>query len=201
MTRAIAVYGLSFLSNRFTHSDISLAEQTILGWGGLRGSVSIALALSIPATLPDREGIIATVFGAVLFTLLVQGLTIQPLLKQLHLLGDQPVRQQYMELIAHQVALNRVLQHLGQIEQRPGIESEFYRYQETLVKGELSRLQSDINQLQDEYPNLSGFMMQQLREELLSIEADTYAEFVRAGRLNQELAPLLETVLEDGGTL
>jgi monovalent cation:H+ antiporter, CPA1 family len=39
--------------------------------------------------------------------------------------------------------------------------------------------------------------MEQLREELLAIEADTYAELVRTGRLNQELAPLLQTVLEE----
>jgi CPA1 family monovalent cation:H+ antiporter len=169
----------------------------VLWWGGLRGSVSIALALSIPAVLPDREGIIATVFGAVLFTLLIQGLTIPPLLKQLNLLGNQPIRQHYEELMAHQVALNRVLNHLTQAEQRSCLEPEFYRYQETLVNGELTRLKSEIEQLQDEYPNLQHFMVEQLREELLAIEATTYAELVRAGRLNQELAPLLQTVLAD----
>ncbi|MGA7936014.1 MAG: sodium:proton antiporter, partial [Kovacikia sp.] len=144
---------------------------------------------------PEREGIIATVFGAVLFTLLMQGLTIPPLLKGLNLLGNQPIRQHYEELIAHQSALSRVLKHLTQMEQRSGIEPEFYRYQETLVKGELTRVQSEIEQLQDEYPNLQNFMVEQLREELFAIEATTYAEFVRAGRLNQELSPLLQTVL------
>lgn len=84
LTRAIAVYGLGFLSNSITASDISTADQAILWWGGLRGSVSIALALSIPEGLSDREGIIATVFGAVLFTLLVQGLTIPSLLKRMN---------------------------------------------------------------------------------------------------------------------
>ncbi|WP_199337037.1 cation:proton antiporter [Oscillatoria sp. FACHB-1407] len=197
LTRAAAIYSLGFLSNRLTYSDIPLREQTILWWGGLRGSVSIALALSIPTLLADRESIIATVFGVVLFTLLVQGLTIQPLLKRLHLLGDQPIREQYMERVAHQVALNRVLKHLSQAEQRPGIEPEFYRYQETLVKGELDRLQQEIDQLQDEYPNLQGFTTEQLREELLAIEADTYAEFVQAGRLNRELAPLLQIVFQE----
>jgi CPA1 family monovalent cation:H+ antiporter len=157
--------------------------------------VSIALALSILAALPDREDIIATVFGAVLFTLLIQGLTIPPLLKQLNLLGNQPLRQHYESLMAHQVALNRVLNHLTQAEQRSGIEPEFYRYQETLVKGELARLKREIEQLQDDYPNLQPFVVEQLREELLAIEATTYAGLIRAGHLNQELAPLLQTVL------
>lgn len=200
LTRAVAVYGLGFLSNRLAHSDIPLPGQTVLWWGGLRGSVSIALALSIPAVFAEREDIIATVFGVVLFTLLAQGLTIQPLLKWLRLLGDQPIREQYMEQVAHQIALKRVLQHLSSGEQRPGIDPEFYRYQETLVKGELEHVQQEMDKLQDEYPNLQRFITEQFRDELLAIEADTYAEFVRSGRLNSELAPLLQTVLKENAS-
>jgi monovalent cation:H+ antiporter, CPA1 family len=198
LTRAIAIYALSSLSNRFVNSSIPLQDQTVLWWGGLRGSVSIALALSIPAILPEREEIIATVFGVVLFTLLVQGLTVKPLLEKLNLLGDQPLRQRYSEAIARLAALNRVLQYLNQVEERPGVEPEFYRYQETLVKGELNRLQQEIDQLQNEYPNLRNFTAEQLRRELLSIEADTYAEFVKAGRLNQELSPFLQEDFPEG---
>jgi len=192
--RAVGILILSKLSTSITKSEISLPEQTILWWGGLRGSVSIALALSVPTTLPEREKIIATVFGVVLFTLLVQGLTIKPLLEKLNLLGDAPLREQYLELVARHVALERVLQHL-QADQRPGIDPEFRRYQETLIKGELADLRTKIDKLQDEYPNLQTFITEQFRGELLAIEADTYAEFVKSGRLNKELASMLEDVL------
>lgn len=123
-------------------------------------------------------------------------MTIQALLKKLQLLGDEPLRQQYLEIIARQTALNRVLQHLEQVEQRPGIEPEFCDYQEALIKGELERLEAEIERLQDEYPNMRDFTLEQLRSELLAIEADTYAEFVRSGRLNRELAPSLEQVID-----
>ena len=185
--RAISIYGLGGLSNRFAKSDIPLPDQTILWWGGLRGAVSIALALSVPESLPGRETVIATVFGTVLFTLLVQGLTIQPLLSKLDLLGDQPLQQRYLEAIAREAALNRVLEHLGDIDKHPGIDPEFYNYQVALVEGEISNLEIEIDRLKDEYPNLQTFISEQLREELLAIEADTYAELVRAGRLNREL--------------
>jgi CPA1 family monovalent cation:H+ antiporter len=187
LTRAIAIYGLGSLSNRLAQSEIPVPDRTVLWWGGLRGAVSIALALSVPESLPGREVVIATVFGTVLFTLLVQGLTIQPALEKLELLGDQPLRQRYLEVIARQAALNRVLQHLGEIDQHPGVEPEFYHERVSLVKGELARLEAEIDQLHSEHPALGTLIAEQLGRELLAIEADTYAEFVRAGRLNQEL--------------
>ncbi|BAZ39649.1 Na+/H+ antiporter [Calothrix sp. NIES-4101] len=202
LARAVSIYALSNLSNWLAKSEISLPEQTVLWWGGLRGSVSIALALSVPATLPQREEIIATVFGVVLFTLLVQGLTTQPLLEKLRLLGSQPLRQEYMEAIARQVALERTLEYLETTQKRPGIKSEFYNYQKTLIVGEINILQEKIDKLLDEYPNLQEFTTDELRGELLAIEADTYAEFVRAGRLNKELSPFLQTINDqlDGHT-
>jgi CPA1 family monovalent cation:H+ antiporter len=199
LARAIAIYGLGILSNRLANSEISLSAQTVLCWGGLRGSVSIALALSMPTMLPEREAIIETVFGVVLFTLLVQGLTTKPLLAKLDLLGNQPLRQQYLELVARQSALNRVQQYMAQIGQRPGITPEFYDYQQTLVQGELTRLQAEIDKLQDEYPDLQSFGVEQLQNELLAVEAETYAEFVKAGRLNRELSPFLQEVLKHEG--
>jgi CPA1 family monovalent cation:H+ antiporter len=195
LARAVGVYGLSFLSNRITEVDIPLSEQTVLWWGGLRGSVAIALALSVSTNLPERETIIATIFGVVLFTLLGQGLTIQPLLQRLKLLGDQPLQQQYTETVARLEALKRVLQHLEQIDQRPGVEPEFFRYQKALLNGEISRLETEINQLQSRHPNLRSFITEQFREELLSVEANTYAELVQSGRLNRDLAPLLDQAL------
>ena len=192
LMRALSVYGLGYFSNSVAKSEISPQQQTILWWGGLRGSVSIALALSIPTIVPEREKIIATVFGVVLFTLLVQGLTIKPLLEKLKLLNNEPLRHEYSEAVARLTALNRVLEYLNQVEKRPDIDSEFYRYQETLIKGEINRLQEQIEQLQNENPNLQKFTNEQLRSELLAVEADTYAEFVKAGRLNRELAPFIQ---------
>jgi monovalent cation:H+ antiporter, CPA1 family len=193
VTRAIAIYGFGFVSNRFADAQISLAGQTVLWWGGLRGSVSIALALSVPASLPGREEVIATVFGVVLFTLLVQGLTTKPLLEYLNLLNQQPLRQQYAQSIARQTALERVMAYLQQAMTRPGLDLESSRYQAALIQGELDNIKLDIEKILNENPDLQNFVAEQLREELLAIEADTYAELVRSGQLSQELAPFLQS--------
>jgi CPA1 family monovalent cation:H+ antiporter len=195
LTRAIAIYGLAAISNWVAKSDIGWRDQTVLWWGGLRGSVSIAIALSVPVILPDRQDIIDTVFGVVLFTLLVQGLSTQFLLSKLNLVGDQPLRQQYSEANARRVALNRVLHALSDPSRYPGIDSEFFRYQQGLVKGQLNGIEEEMAKLQREHPQLREINVEQMREELLDIEADTYAEFIRAGRLNNQLSPLLQEVL------
>jgi len=64
---------------------VPMAWKHMLFWGALRGSLSMALALSLPLSFANREEIIVITFGVVLFTLLVPGLTIEPLAKLLKL--------------------------------------------------------------------------------------------------------------------
>ena len=74
----------------------------------------------------------------------------------------------------------------------PGIEPDFYQYQVSLAQGELTRLQTELADLQNDYPDLQTIIAEQLRDELLEIEAETYAELVQAGRLDRELSLLME---------
>ena len=64
---------------------LSRKERILLNWGGLKGSLSIALALSLPADFPGRETVLILTFAVVLFSLIVQGLTIKPLIRKLNL--------------------------------------------------------------------------------------------------------------------
>ncbi len=72
--RTIALYAsLMFLKN------FPASWKAILNWGGLKGSLSIALALSLPLSFEGRDDILVLTFSVVLFSLLAQGLTIKPL--------------------------------------------------------------------------------------------------------------------------
>ena len=82
VSRAIVVYGMSALSSRVSQ-PIPVKYRHVMFWGGLRGAVSLALALSL--TGPFSEDLKTMTFGVVLFTLVVQGLTIEPLIKRLGL--------------------------------------------------------------------------------------------------------------------
>lgn len=90
-SRAITVYILTPLQVRILpkHPDLPLSWRHVLFWGGQRGAVSLALALSLPHSLANRESIIIMTFGVVLFTSLVQATTMPWLLLRLGLTSKQ----------------------------------------------------------------------------------------------------------------
>jgi CPA1 family monovalent cation:H+ antiporter len=77
----------------------SVASGLIVSWCGMRGIVSLAAALALPIQIdgspfPFRDLILLTVFSVVLGTLVIQGLTLRPLLRALDLHDDDPVGQE-----------------------------------------------------------------------------------------------------------
>ncbi len=101
ISRILVIAFFSNLSNFISGRPlIPFNWQILLVWGGLRGALSLALALSLPVVLsngnpfPDRDKLLVMTFGLILFSLLVQGLTIQPLTK---LLGLGPQSNEVIE--------------------------------------------------------------------------------------------------------
>lgn len=82
LARALTVYPLSALFFP-TRWRITFGEQHVLWWGGLRGALALALALSLPESLALRDEVVVATFGVVAFSIVVQGLTMPPLLRAL----------------------------------------------------------------------------------------------------------------------
>jgi CPA1 family monovalent cation:H+ antiporter len=66
----------------------SLRVGVLIGWSGMRGLVTLATAFALPASFPQRDLIVLTAFAVVLTTLVVQGLTLAPLVRLLKLDGE-----------------------------------------------------------------------------------------------------------------
>ena len=99
-SRAVVVFGLVPGIGRLPEYDhIGRGHQMVMFWGGLRGALALAVALSLPnfgrqvAGFGDlNQVIVALVMGAVLFSLLAQGLTIESLVRKFQVACTSPVR-------------------------------------------------------------------------------------------------------------
>lgn len=84
-SRAIPVYLLSGLFKATSYA-IEKKHQHILFWGGLRGALTLALALGLPSEINRHSEIVAVIFGTVALSIFIQGLTIPMYLKHLGLI-------------------------------------------------------------------------------------------------------------------
>ncbi|RZM74911.1 sodium:proton antiporter [Leptolyngbya iicbica LK] len=195
VSRGVAIYGFSAISGWVTQNPIPWAEQTVLWWVGLRGSVAIALALSIPDGVPDRQQIISNSFGVVLFTLLIQGLTSKFLLDRLNLLTDEKLYQQYLTLVAQRDALQKILTYLLDGDRKPVIAADKFQQELAFVKTTLTETQNQLAAMREAHPLLEGLILQQHQAQLVAIETLTYTNFVQQGLLKEIPPSVIERAI------
>lgn len=112
--RIVSVYLLLAILRRFDR-PIPLRWQHVLVLGNIKGSLSMALAVAIPLTLTGRDVIIEVVFGAVLFSLVIQGLALPWLVKKLNISHDSDLIQQIGQLQIQLIAAKAAQSELGSL--------------------------------------------------------------------------------------
>jgi len=167
---------------------VPLAWQHVLVWGNLKGSLSMALALSLPGGLPRRDLITTVVFGCALVTLTVQGLSLAPLARALGLGRAGEVerrwhRQQARLLAARagQTELDR-LQHLGLVPL--GV---FQRLRAS-YQGVIARSEKQLRDLVAVNADEEVRQTQAVRRQLLAIEKEALRRAVNSGMLGEEVS-------------
>jgi CPA1 family monovalent cation:H+ antiporter len=131
-TRLIVVLGFTRSEawwESFTHGNTaaSFGESFFVGWCGMRGFVTMATAFALPASFPHRDTVVLTAFSVVLATLVLQGLTLAPIVRLLKLdRTDEATR----ELASARVALANVA--LRSMADQHGPEAENLRYRLSL---------------------------------------------------------------------
>jgi monovalent cation:H+ antiporter, CPA1 family len=193
--RMASVYGLMPLVNRFGER-ISWQWQHIIFWGGLRGSLSIALVLSLPTDLPGRPELVVMVFGAVIFSLLVQGLTISPLLKRLRLIKRDPSLMTYELLQGQLLAETAAITELDDLRSRGMVTKDVYK-----------ALHSDLTQSQDELSWRLGELgagshvveeqRRRLQHRLINEKKARLTSLLREGLLSEEAYQELNVKLDE----
>jgi Na+:H+ antiporter len=91
LARAVAV-GMVAVAVRPTKERLPWRWASVLTWGGLRGALSMVLALELPSSLPHRALLIAMTYGVVVVSILGQGLSVPPLLRYMRIIDSDPHR-------------------------------------------------------------------------------------------------------------
>jgi CPA1 family monovalent cation:H+ antiporter len=134
-----------FLRKRVAHQKEKrppVRQIFVVGWTGMRGVVSLAAAISLPATLadgtafPQRNIIVFLTFCVIVVTLVLQGLTLPPLIRWLGLAATGEPDEE--ELKARRVVLQAALTYLGEAKAKDS-EDTFELYDD-LVKHYNERL-------------------------------------------------------------
>src|ERR1700677_1834459 len=125
-------------------------EVFVVGWTGMRGVVSLAAALALPTTLsdgspfPNRDLIICLTFSVIFVTLVLQGLTLPPLIRLLGLAGVEGPNCE--ELEARRIAAQAALDELEGAKARDREESaEIYDDLANHYRQRLKSLKVDAN--------------------------------------------------------
>ena len=196
-SRAMVVYGFSWLARLWGKaSRIPSSWRHVLFWGGLRGAISLALALSLPATMPARGQLQAMTFGVVLFTLLAQGTTIQLLLERLGLTERSP------QWIAREMQLGRLfatqagLRRLEQMHREGMLPDEMWAGLREGYRQDQKKVIQEIKQLFREHAELEGEMLFQARRGALKAERGALWDALRRNLLSDPVYEELSTDID-----
>jgi CPA1 family monovalent cation:H+ antiporter len=187
VSRGVSVYGLSFLANAFgrRRPRIPASWRHVLFWGGLRGAISLALALSLPTELPEHDMLQAMTFGVVLFSLLVQGTTIQFLLQRLGLVRRPRHRVEREKRLGRLFAARAGLRRLEGLHREGLLTDEMWNGLRGDYRQAQNQLEDEMNQLFIEYAELEREVLLQARREALQAEYGALGDALRRGLLSE----------------
>ena len=197
-------YAANFIRRRFLHQRHPMPSARaifVVGWTGMRGVIALAAAMSLPETLPSgapfpgRDLIIFLTFCVILVTLVLQGLTLAPLIRALGLAGQPQSDSDERE--ARRFILESALKH---IEARPSDGDNHHlasaysdaraRYQRRLAAlggQDYSELGFDP----EDYAHVIDVGLQ-----LIRLERQTAVRLRNEGRISDELLRKLERELD-----
>ena len=184
--RMAAVYPiLSLLPKRMA---VPRAWQHLLVWGNLKGSLSMALALSLPNDLPYRDLIASIVFGCAFVTLTVQGLTLAPLARRLGVGrgtdADRLLDQNQGRLLAARAAQRE----LDRLQQLGVVPLGTFQRMRAAYQGIIARSERQLRDLVARTPAEDSEHLAAVRRRLLEVEKAALQDAAGSGMIAEDVA-------------
>jgi len=182
VARAASIYGLSWIG-----SGIPMRYKHVLYWGGLRGAISLALALSLPASLGVNGPIIKSMaFGVVLFTLLVQGITMKPFINRMGLIEKSQAQEEYENLNARAVMARAAYRQLESMYRNGLISRHIWNTLSKPIDSHSESLIDAAAKTLSSHPDVESKELESAIQEILKSERATLRVLLQEGSISEE---------------
>ncbi|WP_435359014.1 cation:proton antiporter [Haloarchaeobius sp. DFWS5] len=202
LARAVVVYPLVGLLNRWLDDSVSFAYQHVLSWSGIHASTSIALVLGVSETYsgPLAEQLSALVFGVAACTLLVNGTTMGRLIDRLGISTQRPPQRLYQALVGRLHGVDAALETAARLHENDELSTSVFDDVTAVYRQERTELVAAIESLLDRYPSIREHEEHLAQHRILVAEHGAIREAIQRGEISSRVGDrLLEDVDSDLG--
>jgi CPA1 family monovalent cation:H+ antiporter len=183
--RSVVILGVSGLL-KYTRERIPGKWIAILTWGGLRGALPMVLVLSLSRDFLHRDLLISITFGVVIISILLQGLTISPMLKWLGIITGKNTRIA-MELERGRIrAANAALANLNELSQTPSRDDKIISTLKKEYQDRIRKHQKKITEFQTKEAVFRDEELAWARRHLILVERREIIDAFHQGLFSQD---------------
>jgi CPA1 family monovalent cation:H+ antiporter len=187
LARAVAVYLILSLPGM----RIPWMWRHIVFWGGLRGTIPVALALSL-GDVPYRELLASLTLGVVLFSLIFQGLSLEIIISRTSVLRRDEKKERYDEVIARNMALMAAKRELEKMIVSGEIPDEVAERINRTISEEMEEAKLELDQISSE---LSSELETDVWKKMLIAAKSAVRDAAIRGRISIDAAKKVEEEL------
>jgi CPA1 family monovalent cation:H+ antiporter len=182
--RAVVIYSIS---NRI--STISMKMQHVLYWGGLRGAISLALALSLPITLGGETQLLLQdmTFGVVLFTLLIQGTTMRTVVNRLGLSERSEIQTEYQRQQARAIAMQSAIERAEELHKEGLISAHTWQIIKPSLQRQMQLRSEAVHEIMHKNRTLEVAEINSTFDEILRTQRSAYNSLLNSGSISEEI--------------
>ncbi|WP_307794970.1 cation:proton antiporter [Alkalihalobacillus sp. BA299] len=173
LSRSISVYASLLLVK-----TVPLKYKHILNWGGLKGSLSIALALSLPYDFTGRDDVLVLALSVVLFSLIGQGLTIKPLIMKLGIISNDERIIEYETMIAQMYRYQKAIASWGEMKENSFLSDQVYMELKNKYETKRDELQKQLEYLYEQCPEIKESQVRRAERNSLYTEYQAIKDLI-----------------------
>ncbi|WP_028065183.1 Na+/H+ antiporter [Solirubrobacter soli] len=165
------------------------------GWAGMRGAVSLAAALALPSDFPQRDLVVFLTFAVIFATLVLQGLTLAPLIRWLGVTDDGSL-EAGEELRARLVATEAALARIAALRDEDWTRDDTLERLEGAYTYRRRRLKARAGKIEDDGYEDRSFAYQTVLREVLEAQRGEIVRLRNEGTISNEVMHRLERELD-----